>query len=926
MHPPATAGRPEADRRSPLSSSRPALADRSLRSHVVRRRVRLPDSRRVSSRTPSRSGAGRRSCSDECPRVYGGDGRDRRLADCGSRALRPGPGLSPRRLHPGRSRCGPGLQVCHSAFSAVEWLEGVSEPGAPAGTSLCRSPLGCSSAASCSACRCCSSPARPSQMESRWDDQPSGSPGHGRCRLPVVAVGRDSGGGGVADVGEPALQHLVHRRRGEDRLDRCGELGGVEQERVGLGAAESAVGADLVLEGGDLFQVGVVAAVDHQVGDRRVAVDLGDLLAGSGTEWCQRILADHVARRQIEAAAVAEDDRRAGRLADEDEPDLRMGRQPRDQPRVAGVDLLPGEATGLARDRDQTEASRSEHDGNVGWHRLGRSFLVAGVAQPRRRLGVPASASPSPDAAAPHSSATNAASVWPVRCSNVAPCVWPWSDKHDDLVRPRRPRRGALDASHVAVEVTQHGQGVDPFWPRVVGDLVVAEHVDVDRGAPLAHVVDHTLHRHVAGDHRRERAQQGVHPAPLDARLDTPAPLPARRQPLPADLDDRRDQRPHRLAGTREVPEVAGSGAALLALTGAAHRQHGPLGIAGEQVAVARAVVGEQAVAVGVGLLDHRRTLRMVRHHHLAGRLVDPAERRHVDGRAVQDAALADTGLRRPPGLPADQHMAAVADPPMQGGHISGTERPPEHGVGDAVELDEHDARHVGDDRVLRPPAGLAGDALVEPRVVVEGEQRADQRGQRSPGRRPPTTPSRTRRSRPRAAASSSRNTNSDVEDDRAQPERQHRQRDDEERQRRPDHRVGRHRRRTRPASASQNESIENPGRIAASSHSPSAVTTVTTIVRHSTVRHDGRSAAGRTTLEVGGGVTVALSWPGAGWWAVRCCHRGASPRHVASTQGLEDRARSALSRSCGSTSFTSSRTSGDSASYRRWDITRSAA
>ena len=114
--------------------------------------------------------------------------------------------------------------------------------------------------------------------------------------------------GGVADVGEPALQHLVHRRRGEDRLGRCGELGGVEQERVGLGAAESAVGADLVLEGSDLFEVGVVAAVDHQVGDRRIAVDFGDLLAGSGTEWCQRILADHVAGRQIHAAAVPEYD------------------------------------------------------------------------------------------------------------------------------------------------------------------------------------------------------------------------------------------------------------------------------------------------------------------------------------------------------------------------------------------------------------------------------------------------------------------------------------------------------------------------------------------------------------------------------------------------------------------------------------------
>ena len=56
----------------------------------------------------------------------------------------------------------------------------------------------------------------------------------------------------------------------------------------------------------------------------------------------------------------------------------------------------------------------------------------------------------------------------------------------------------------------------------------------------------------------------------------------------------------------------------------------------------------------------------------------------------------------------------------------------------------------------------------------------------------------------------------------------------------------------TNPASnASQNESIEKPGKIAASSASPIVVTTVTTTARHRTVRHDGRSAAGRTTRDV---------------------------------------------------------------------------
>ena len=86
---------------------------------------------------------------------------------------------------------------------------------------------------------------------------------------------------------------------------------------------------------------------------------------------------------------------------------------------------------------------------------------------------------------------------------------------------------GALDASDLAVEVAQHGQGVDAFGSGVVGDLVVAEHVDVDRGPAFAHVVDDALHRDVTGDDRRERAQQGVDPAPLDAGLDAAPPLPA---------------------------------------------------------------------------------------------------------------------------------------------------------------------------------------------------------------------------------------------------------------------------------------------------------------------------------------------------------------------------------------------------------------
>ena len=138
----------------------------------------------------------------------------------------------------------------------------------------------------------------------------------------------DDGGRVVEPAGEDAMQ----RRRGEDRLGRRDEVDGVQEERMGLRPADAAVRADLVLERGDLDEVGVVAAVDHQIGDRRVAIDLADLLAGPGTERQQRIDADHAAGGEVEAALVAEHDRRAIVLPHEHEPDLRVAGESADQP------------------------------------------------------------------------------------------------------------------------------------------------------------------------------------------------------------------------------------------------------------------------------------------------------------------------------------------------------------------------------------------------------------------------------------------------------------------------------------------------------------------------------------------------------------------------------------------------------------------
>ncbi len=324
----------------------------------------------------------------------------------------------------------------------------------------------------------------------------------------------------------------------------------------------------------------------------------------------------------------------------------------------------------------------------------------------------------------------------------------------------------------------------------MMGDLVVAEHVDVDRRASFAHVVDHALHRHVAGDDRGERAQQRVAPAAFDPRLDTPSSLARGGHPLASDLDDRRVQGPDRLTRPREVAEIAGTGAALLAAAGPAHRQDGASSVTREQVAVAGAVVGEQAVAVGMGALDRRRALRMVRHQHLPGRLVDPPERRHVDRRAVQDPALTDPRLGRPPCLPRDEAVAVVAQPSMEVGHVTRPQRPPEHAVRQAVELDEHHTGDVGDRCRAGPLACVARGALIVPDVVVDGQRRPDRGGDDD-------EPDQDDERGPESVDGHSwQQLEQDeheqgVEDDRSDAERQHRERHDQERQRRPDDGVG---------------------------------------------------------------------------------------------------------------------------------------
>ena len=419
--------------------------------------------------------------------------------------------------------------------------------------------------------------------------------------------------------------------------------------------------------------------------------------------------------------------------------------------------------------------------------------------------------------------------------------------QHHDPVRTRRPPGGALDPPDLTVEIAEHGERVGPLRSGVMGHLVVPEQVDVDRRSTFAHVVDDPLHRHVTADHRREGAEEGVRPAAVDTRLDVVAPLETGCPTFASDLDDHREQRPNGLLGTREVAEVAGSEPTLLPSGHAAHRQHGSLGIAGEEVAVARTVVGQQAVAIGVHPFDGRRPFAMVGDDDLTRRLVDPAERRHVDGRSVEDPALADAGLRRPPGLPSGQRVGAVTDPAVQVGRVAGPQGSLEHHIGEPVQLDEDHTWHVGDGRLTGPP----------PRSAERCVDRTRSRRRWRAGCSPTSSLRQARRRRSTAVQKSSRCTpgseSSTKNTTRASRRMAPRPRVNTEIGTTTNARAGQTTAPTNPTTnpaskASRGRSIENPSSTEARIHSEIAVTTVTTTLRATTRDHDGRSAGRRRT------------------------------------------------------------------------------
>ena len=132
----------------------------------------------------------------------------------------------------------------------------------------------------------------------------------------------------------------MHAGGTDDRFVGDGQLDGVEDEGSGLRAAESAVEGDQLLECAALFEVRVVEAVDHDVGDVLESVGAPQVRGGVGGEGLQRVLAVDPAALQVVGAVRADGDRAVLGGVNQQEADVRVSAERSDQVGVALLDLL----------------------------------------------------------------------------------------------------------------------------------------------------------------------------------------------------------------------------------------------------------------------------------------------------------------------------------------------------------------------------------------------------------------------------------------------------------------------------------------------------------------------------------------------------------------------------------------------------------
>ena len=416
---------------------------------------------------------------------------------------------------------------------------------------------------------------------------------------------------------------------------------------------------------------------------------------------------------------------------------MRMRGERRDEPRVPCVDLLARHPARLVHQVDEAEVARGEHDDVLTGHVvLGALLLVRwapGRLAERGADGAVVLVTADERRDVGRFERPGDEVVEPVAVSLLEGCALRLAvvGEDDDLVRAGCVAARTGDAAELVVELAQRLERVGALQPGVVGDLVVARERRVDRGPPAHHVRQHRLHDQVAHDDAHRRAHEGVDAAAVPARLHVAATRTERGRPLEQHLPDEQHEHPHDVEAVGEERAVARVGP-LLGLDPADGEDH-LVGLAGEQVASARATVEQQPLVGRVAALELGAVGRRGARHHPRVLLLHPPERGNVDVRPEEDAGLAGTCLGRKVGLPAAQRVPVVGQPAGHLRRVAVPHRAAQDGEGEAVDLEEHDARRVGTHRRPGAARDALDDAERELAVVVDpGDDLEHERHRRS--------------------------------------------------------------------------------------------------------------------------------------------------------------------------------------------------
>ena len=179
------------------------------------------------------------------------------------------------------------------------------------------------------------------------------------------------------------------------------------------------------------------------------------------------------------------------------------------------------------------------------------------------------------------------------------------------------------------IDAVERLERLDPLRAAMVGELVIVCEVGVDDVRAAVHLLDDQRGVDVAQQHVARRTHPRVLQAAMHLRLYAGASRAPRLEALLEELAEEHRERAQIAVGAQEEAEegLAVAETATLGLDrGGRHVRPGR--VAGHQVADARAVVREEAFAVGQAADDLDRVVRVARDHQPLTVALEPAERR----------------------------------------------------------------------------------------------------------------------------------------------------------------------------------------------------------------------------------------------------------------------------------------------------------